>query len=312
MIALCILYVNEMQAQTESSGSKTKTSYWKVSGSYLSNSVYYGRQDSLATPYLTPSFGYYDKSGLYVSGSLSFLMNKSSNGIDLTSLDLGYEFSASDKFSGVVYANKSWYNQSSSNIKSDIKGSLGTSLSYDLNAVQLNGGADFTFSSKTDIGLNLGLSHSFLWGEQDHLFTLEPSVTTYWSTLHSYEGYINRKIGKKPGTGLPANATVTAVTSVQNNKMTLLDYELALPFSYETKKAGFILTPTFAIPQNPIFTTTDITTKLPGGAQSSQTVNSTPQSEKTLTNNFYVECTVFFEILAAVFIESIEGQDPCV
>ncbi len=295
MIGLCILCTNKIQAQTEAPDAKAKTSYWKVSGSYLTNSVYYGRQDSLTTPYLTPTLAYYDKSGFYVSGSLSFLMKKSSGGIDLSSLDMGYEFSSSDKFNGVVYANKSWYNQSSSNIKSDIKGSLGTSLSYDLNAVQLNGGFDFTFASKTDIGLNLGLSHSFLFGDEDHLFNLEPSFTTYWSTLHSYEGYINRKIGKKPGTGLPTAATVTAVTSVQNNKMTLLDYELSIPFSYETKKAGFLFTPTFAVPKNPIFTTTTVTTTLPGGAQNSQTLNSTPLSEKTLTNNFYAEFTFFLK-----------------
>ena len=296
LVLFCFISINTTQAQSVATPDNSKTSYWKVSGSYLTNSVYYGRQDSLVTPYLTPSIGYYDKSGFYVSGSLSFLMTKKSSGIDLSSLDMGYEFTATDKFSGVVYANKSWYNQSSSNIKSDIKGSLGTSLNYDLNAVQINGGVDFTFASKTDIGVNLGLSHSFLFGEEDNLFSLEPSVTSYWSTLHSYEGYISRKIGKRPVTGLPANASVKALTTVENNKMTLLDYELSLPFSYETKKAGIVFTPTFAIPQNPIVTTTTVTTTLPSGAQSSQTLNSTPQSEKKLANNFYAELTFFLKL----------------
>ena len=139
LVLFCFISINTTQAQSVATPDNSKTSYWKVSGSYLTNSVYYGRQDSLVTPYLTPSIGYYDKSGFYVSGSLSFLMTKKSSGIDLSSLDMGYEFTATDKFSGVVYANKSWYNQSSSNIKSDIKGSLGTSLNYDLNAVQIMG-----------------------------------------------------------------------------------------------------------------------------------------------------------------------------
>jgi hypothetical protein len=297
LIVYCLFYFNTIQAQSETTTGSSKSSFWKISGSYLTNSVYYGRQDSLLTPYLTPTLGYYDKSGFYISGSLSFLMTKNSSGIDLSSLDLGYEFAASDKFSGVVYANKSWYNQSSSNIKSDIKGNLGSYLSFDLNFVQLNSGIDFTFATKTDIGLNLGLSHSFLFGDEDHLYSLEPSFTTYWSTLHSYEGYINRKIKKRPGITLPA-ASVTGVTSVQNNKMTLLDYEISIPLSYETKKFGFLLTPTFAIPKNPIFTTTTITTTLSGGAgggQSTQTLNSTPLSEKNLTNNFYADLTFFLK-----------------
>ena len=45
---------------------KETESYFKASASYLSNAVYNGRQDSLVTPYITPSLGYYDKTGFYI------------------------------------------------------------------------------------------------------------------------------------------------------------------------------------------------------------------------------------------------------
>ena len=107
-------------------------------------------------------------------------------------------------------------------------------------------------------------------GKRVTSLVFEPSFSTNWSTLYSYEGYISRKLGKR-NNGLPAGATATAVTSVQNNKMTLLDYELWIPIIYETKKIGFMFTPTLAIPKNPIYTTTTVTTRLNNGSQNSVT-----------------------------------------
>src|SRR5476651_1404900 len=113
-----------IMAQDKKTDSTKETSYFKISGSYLSNAVYNGRKDSLATPYITPSFGYYDKSGFYVSGSLSYLASAKESRIDLFSLDAGYDFNFTNKFSGSVYASKSFYNQASTAIQSDIKGTF--------------------------------------------------------------------------------------------------------------------------------------------------------------------------------------------
>ncbi len=290
---LLVICLNRGWSQTETPGEKDKASYVKIAGNYLTNSVYYGRKDSLPMPYLGLSAGYYDKAGFFISGTLSYLSGKNGNRIDYAALDLGYNFTASEKLSGSVYGNKSWYNSSSTTIKSDIKGNIGSLLSYDLNAIQVNGGIDLTFATKTDIGLTLGLSHDFVFGEEGNQFSIEPSFSTNWSSLHSYEGYISRKLGKKNGTGLAAGATATAVTTVQNNKITLLDYEVWVPFTYETKNIGFMFTPTLAIPKNPIYTTTTISIRQNNGSQNSVTVNSTPQSEVTLSNNFYAEFGVF-------------------
>ena len=295
LITLLLFVFFSGHTQDASTAEKNNDSYFKFTGSYLTNSVYYGRKDSLALPYLTPSIGYFDKSGFYISGSISYLNSKDQKGIDYTAIDLGYNFSAGNHFSGDVYANKSWYNQSSSNIKSDIKGNIGSLVSYDLNVLQINAGIDLTFATKTDIGLNLGVSHSFLFGPEDNQFSIDPSFTTNWSSLHSYEGYVSRKAIKKPGAILPGGASVSAVTTVQNNKITLLDYELWVPFVYATKKFGFTFTPTLSIPKNPIYTTTTITTKSSSGQQSSLLFNSTPQSEINLTTNFYAELGFFIK-----------------
>jgi len=265
------------------------SSYFKADASFLSNYIYNGRQDSLRTPYLTPTIGYYDKSGLWVSGSLSYLANPNDSRIDLYSLDIGYDFDLTDHFSGSVYANKSFYNDASTVINSALKGSIGSTISYDLDFLQVNAGIDILFSNKADIATNIGLSHAFYIGDKGSLYTITPTVTTNLSTLHYYEGYANRKAGKKANQVIPNLQSITVETTVNNNQFTLMDYEISLPFTYDSKKIGFFITPTFAIPKNPIYTTTTTTIKLRTGTQTSQTADSTPWEEKNLANSFYAE-----------------------
>lgn len=276
-------------AQDMNTDTNKKQSYFKAAGNYLSNSVYYGRTDSLVTPYLTPSLGYYNKRGFYVTGSLSYLTNAAESRIDLYSFNAGYDFDLTKKLSGSVYGNKSFYNQSSTAIKSDVKGNLGAYLSYDFDFLQVIGGTDIMFSNKTDIGLNVGLTHTFTFGEENKLFTIIPSVVANMSTLHFYEGYTTRKIGKKVRKEIPNLVSSNSTTMVDNNKLTLLDFECSLPLTYDFKKIGFFITPTLAIPQNPIYTTTTTINKFKNGTQTTQTKNSTPVSEIHLKNNFFIE-----------------------
>ena len=290
---ICLLLVFGFFSVNAQSSKKSKTdsaiSYFKADASYLSNYVYNGRQDSLKTPYLTPTIGYYDKSGLWVSGSLSYLANPADSRIDLYSLDIGYDFDLSDHFSGSVYADKSFYNDASTVINSALKGSIGSSISYDLDFLQVNAGIDILFSTKADIATNIGLSHAFYIGDIGSLFTITPTITSNLSTLHYYEGYANKKAGKKANQIIPNLQSITVETTVNNKQFTLMDYEISLPFTYDSKKIGFFITPTFAIPKNPIYTTTTTTIKLRNGTQTSQTADSTPREEKNLANSFYAE-----------------------
>ena len=286
-----------LMAQGDKKTVVADSSYFKLSVGYLSNYVYTGRKDSLITPYISPSLGYYDKSGFYISGTLSYLSSGPYKSIDLFSLDIGYDFTATDKFSGSVYANKSFYKQTSTTITSDIKGSLGGSVSYDLDFLLASGGVDMILGTKTDFGLNVGLSHAFSFGSNDDLFTIAPSVYSYLSTLHFYEGYTNRKTGKANKQFNPNLASSVSTTTVDSDTgLTLLDYEVSLPLTYDRKKVGFYLTPTIAIPKNPIYTTTTTVNKLPGGATNTIVSNSTPQSEKNLSTVFFVELGLYIKL----------------
>jgi hypothetical protein len=208
---------------------------------------------------------------------------------------VGYDFYFGDHFDGSVYANKSFYNQSSTAIKSDIMGSVGTYLSYDFNYIQLIAGADVSFANKTDIGVNVGLAHAFSFGEEDSKFRLTPTVLANMSTLHFYEGYTSRKLGKKARKLIPNLVSSTSVTTVNNSMFTLLDYECSLPFTYDAKKVTFFFTPTLAVAQNPINTTTTTVNILKDGTKNTHTKKSTPASEINLKNTFYAELGVSFK-----------------
>ena len=278
--------------------STKEKSYFKASISYLSNSVYNGRKDSLLYPYITPTLGYYDKSGFFVNGSLSYLRSSSEKRIDLFTLGVGYDFEITPKLSGGVYADKYFYNQSSTNIQSDIKGNIGGNLSYNFGLFQLNAGADVLFASKSDFAINGGIAHAFYIGDEPSQWSITPTATVHISTLNFYEGYTSRRAGKNVQNANANTGTVTTVTTINNRGtgLTLLDYELSVPITYDAKSWGFAITPTLALPQNPIYTSTTTTFKPAFGMGTiSQTNNSTPQSEKLFGTPFYAEVSVYFK-----------------
>lgn len=275
-------------------------SYFKFDANYLTNSVYLGRKDSLNLPYLTPTISYIDKSGFYASASFGYLLSKESKKIDYYSFDAGYEFTLSKKLSGSISANKSIYNDSSSNVSSSVGGSLSGSLTYDFGFLELNSGLSASFAEKTDLGVDITASRSFYLGEEGKQWTITPKAMVNFSTLHFYEGYTNRKIGKRQKNPLVTSSTsTTTVTNKNSNSLALLDFELSVPFSYDEKKWGVYCTPTLAIPQNKIETSTvtEIKFRSPPAPNPSQTIttNSTPDSEKKLSSNFFIEFGVYFK-----------------
>ena len=288
LLSIQICYSQEKHPEIKSA------SYGKASINYLTNYIYTGRKDSIAYPYVTPVLGYYNKSGFYITGSLSYLSSKAGKRIDMFAIDLGYDFSITEQFIGSVYGNKSFYNQSSSAITNDMIGSIGSTLSYDLGFFQLNTGSDIYFSSKPDFALNVGLSHQFIIGPENQQWTIEPSALVNFSTLHYYEGFTNKRIGR-PGQIVPNTSSVISSTSVNKPGFTLLDYEINIPISYEAKTWGFTSSFTFALPKNPIYTTTVNTIKFNNGTQLVQTIDSTPYSEMNLQNTFFAELGVYFK-----------------
>src|SRR5262245_41233230 len=102
------LYAVQAQSDSTDNTDVPSKSYGKVSISYLTYSVYNGRKDSLNTPYITPTIGYYAKSGFFADGALSYLARSGSDGIDLVTLEAGYDFNIGN-FDGEIMGSKFFY-----------------------------------------------------------------------------------------------------------------------------------------------------------------------------------------------------------
>lgn len=280
--------------KTKKDSLEQKKTYRKFDINYQNNSVYLGRKDSLVQPYITPTFTYNHKSGLYVSASFGYLLASGQNRIDYYSIDAGYDFTLSEKLTGSVYTSKRFYNDGSNNIKSDIGGNLSASFNYDFDVVEAGIGFGASFAHKTDFDFNATFSRSFYLDENEN-WSVEPKANVNFSTLHFYEGYTSNTVSRKKGNNNTNVLSVTAVTKVAKNKLTLMNYEFAAPLSYDTKKYGFYFTPTVAVPKNPIYTTTTTTLKLRNGTTLSQTEDSTPDAEKNLKSSFYFEIGAYIK-----------------
>lgn len=270
-------------------------SYFKFDANYTNNSVYLGRADSLTQPYFSPTLEYYNKRGVYCSASLGFLTSKNSKTLDYISIDAGYEFNINDKLSGSILANKSFYKTESNNISSDIAASIAGNMNYNYGFIELNSGISFSFANKTDIGVYATVSHSFFLGKDQQLWTISPTATANFSTLHFYEGYTSRSFGNRQIFLNPNIQSITSVTKVQQNKLTLMDFEVLTSISYDEKNWGIYFNPTLAIPINPINTTTKSVIKLKNGNSNTFERDSTPASEKNLSNRMYMDIGFYFK-----------------
>lgn len=239
---------------------KPSKSYFKIQASYLSNSVYQGRKDSLLTPYLTPVIEYNHKSGLYASASFSYLSNDSAR-VDVYNFDVGYSFSASKRFGGSVYLNKPFYNNQSYNVQSDTKFELGAATTYDASFVNINASCNVVFgSNKKDFALTLSLDHpvSLSYDTSNSTFTITPTVAAYFGTSGTYQNY---KRKKEEVTGLPPRHSL-GVNS--NASFQIMSYEFSLPLNLDKEKWGLFLTPTYVVSLNPIFSKYTLTNNQTG------------------------------------------------
>ncbi len=263
---------------------REKESYFKFQTSYLTNSVYAGRKDTVALPYFTPSVEYNHKSGLYLAASISYLTNNNSR-IDLWSLDAGYSFELFKKLSANIYINKPFYNSSSSNVQSNITLYTGGSLSYDAKLINISASGNIMFGSENDFSLILSLDHQFNWdGKNDVNWSITPMLNTYLGSVGYYQNYKFNRIN--PRNNLPQ--TVNVVIS-SPNRFQILSYEFSSPIYFDKTKWGFYLNPTFAIPVNPIITSYKATG--PNGG----TVIPETKITENISNTLFAEFGLYFK-----------------
>jgi hypothetical protein len=281
-VILVFFFSNTSIAQEDSS---SKKSFIKFNVNYLTNAVYFARKDSSPVPYLRSSITYNDKSGFYVSGGMALLVSSSEPArIDLINLDGGYNFSIGKVDAG-LYASKFFYSNASYAVNSELKGMAGFYLGYTPGIISLGAGGYMMFSTNTDIGTYVNLSHTIEQGEENNHWTFVPTVQANAGTQYFNEAYYEfRKFtfpttasnsgsnsgsgngngsGKGSGKGHSNSSnsgsgsgggttttTVKTVTFYDRNRFTLLDVELSVPINYETKRWGVYANPVVAFPTN--------------------------------------------------------------
>ncbi|MBS1735345.1 MAG: hypothetical protein JSS98_01915 [Bacteroidetes bacterium] len=268
-------WIPKMQAQDSAKSDETEKSHFEAGLSYLSNNIYLGRQDSLRVPYLTPTFSYYHKSGIYFSSSLSYLNSEGVSRIDLFDIDAGYSFTASN-LSGDFYVEKDFYNSQSQNVKAETKGSVNGTLSYDLGFIKpvMQGGIEL--NKVNDYYAALGVSHTFsLLNDQ---LEIDPSFLVNASTQNAYNSYYHKR---KFATKRKQTGAFTSIQAYLQNAsdFKIMDYEFSLPTDYTAGKFTFDFTPTAAVPVNPNVVVETVTP--PSGISETKT-----KTEK-ITNTFF-------------------------
>ncbi len=261
---------------------KPEKSYFQASINYLNNNVYLGRKDTVLTPYITASLGYYHKSGLFISTSASYLPVSGQSRIDLVTIEAGYEIKT-DKFEGQATFDKFFYSSQSNNVKAEMKASLAFFAGYDFGFIKPTATPTLNLSNSADFALTLGLEHTFY--SEDNSFDITPTFNANGSTQNYYSSYYrNRKfkVKKKKVVTIQKGTVYGVVEGASQFKM--LDYEFTLPVNYTIKKFTFNFTPTYAIPVHPAVV--DITTQIANQPPKTRTVTEKPG------NSFYWQAGV--------------------
>jgi hypothetical protein len=265
--ALCLLltvtvHAQDSESKEESSGEK---SYFKIGLSYINDNVYLGRKDSVKVPYLTPSLGYYSKSGFYITGSLSYLPTAGESRIDLFSVETGYSFSKK-KTEGEFSISKDFFSGQSFNVKSEVIASASGYLKFDLGFLKPSIGAGVNFANVSDYNMTGGIEHDFSLADDklsiSPTFIFNASTQNYYNSYYQKRKYAKNRFGKINTYDITAN-----VLGV--DKFKIMDYELSLPFEYSPNKLTLGFTPTLAMPTNP--NQVDLTIKSSNGNSNSKT-----------------------------------------
>lgn len=262
-----------------------RNSHWIAELAYQSNDVYLGRRDSVSVPYITPSIGYHDKSGLFLTGSFSYLPKTGMTRIDVVSIESGYSYT-SDDLSAEVSVAKDFYSDQSYAVNSEIKGRVSAHLSYDLGFVEPSVDLGASFAENTDVGLGFGLEHSFSFLKEK--LEIDPAFRANMGTQNYYANYYSkRRYSAKRNATKGNNAASTMANLANASRFQVMDYEWESSMEYKLdKRIKFSFTPTLAIPVNP--STVTLVTRSSGNTTSSTT------STEDLSPAFYFSLGVSY------------------
>lgn len=250
ILTVCLLFTLFVPAQEKpgEEGGPPK-SYARFSVNYISDFVYLGRKDSLRTPYITPKTGYYHKSGVFAEASVSYLARKDSSRADLYTLGLGFDRDFTKKINAGAWLEKYFYNNSSTNIQSEIKAMAGVYGSYDFGPLETGLNAWYSFATDNDAALGVFIRHVFSTKNEQWEFTPQADINA--ATQNFYKSYFqNRRLRPRRlpnGTLLPP----PAIQLDEATKFRFLSAELSGEIKYTTGKWEATLKPQYNIALNP-------------------------------------------------------------
>ncbi len=226
---------------------------------YTSDYYYMGRADSAAAPYLSPSIGYFHKSGLSVRSSLSYLTAPGEGRIDLITFSGGYDYYAK-KIAAGLSVTEYFFNDLSYAVQAEMSTYLNAYAGYDFSAFIFYADAGLGFSESTDVFLAGEINRTF-YALRNKL-RITPAVYMNAGTQEYYNEYYNMRnsqtgSGKRKGKGGQQPSTTQQVQIVASDKFEILDYEADLQISYTIQKVRFYVLTTWTFAVNPATVITD-------------------------------------------------------
>lgn len=250
--------------------SDTEASYLLLDLSYINDAVFMGRRDSIAAPYILPSIGYYDQTGLFADLTASYLTNAVDQRIDLWYFTGGYLFD-SNNWSGGLSGTAYFYDEASYNVQSEVVADITGLISYDFKLLELSVYASSYFNKNSSPDIFLGVLLDRTVYTMDKHLLIAPRFSVFLGSQYFYEEYYitnrlgNRKSssggqGSGPGGSVDSGTEVTTVQISEASEFNVLNMELSLPVQYRFDSFIFSLTPTWAFPQTPATLTTETAT----------------------------------------------------
>lgn len=225
---------------------------------YTSDYIYMGRSDSAKAPYLSPSVGYYHKSGFFARSSLSYLTAKGEGRIDMITLSGGYDY-YKNNFALGASVSEYFFSDLSYNVMAEMTTYLNAYLGYDFSLFMIYADASLGISKGSDLFAGIEINRTFYLLKSKLLIT--PSVYMNAGSQQYYSEYINYRsaqtgswggYGKGKGGGSQGGSTTTQTTEViESNQFKLLDYEAGLIATYKLNHLRLFASSTWTFPLNP-------------------------------------------------------------
>ena len=263
LLFLLLLQINLSAQNNKNSVSgiaANEASFFLSDISFINDAVFMGRRDSIAAPYIYPSFSYFDTSGFFADASFSYLIASDENRIDLFLISTGFLFEWKKWHAGIS-GTAYFYNEDSYNVRSETVGDLSGYLTYDLSILDVSLLASTFFNNGSSADIFTGLMLDKPIYNSDHSFVIDPTLTIYAGSQYFYEEYYNTsRLGNRKGQGAGSGNTQPMVSNLveikEASKFQVLNIEVGLPVQYQHKHFIFSFTPVLALPQSSATITT--------------------------------------------------------